>query len=41
VKAFLYVIEGLFASGSGLYLMVLDFEEGADIAQHSRFVVHQ
>ena len=40
-QAFFHLLQGLFAGGCGLHFVVIHLEQGADVAQHSRFVVDQ
>src|ERR1700674_6008910 len=41
MKAFLDVFDGLFAGAGGLDFVLVHFEQGADVAQHSGFVVYE
>ena len=40
-QALLYLLQGFFAGGCGLHTVVIHFQQGADVAQHSGFVVNQ
>ena len=38
-QALLHKVERLLAGGGGLYLMIVDLEQRADVTQHAGFVV--
>ena len=41
VQAFLHVRNRFFAGGGGLHFVVVHFQQRADVAQHSRFVIDE
>ena len=40
-QTLLHLLQGIFARGSGLHRVVIHLEQGADVAQHSGFVIDQ
>jgi hypothetical protein len=41
MQSFLDALHRFFAGAGGLNFVLIHFQQGADVTQHSRFVIHQ
>ena len=41
MQAFLDALDRFFAGAGGLNFVLIHFQQRADVAQHSRFIIHQ